>query len=369
LTPACGIEQEVGLKPSPLALSRLRDRARGGLETLTPCPLPLAGEGELAKRGYYMGKIQQIITIPDHLAGMRLDQALAKLLSNHSRTQIQDWIKKNQIQVDGQQPKTRTTVIGGEIIQINATLKEQPLFAAENIALDIIYEDETVLVINKPAGMVVHPAIGNRNNTLLNALLFHAPELQKLPRAGIVHRLDKDTTGLLVIAKTDAALHHLTAQLKARTITRIYQAIVTGILISGSTIDAPIGRHPRQRTQMAVTEEGKPAITHYRVLERYRAHTRIKVQLETGRTHQIRVHMAHVHHPVLGDRTYGGHLQLPKGISPDLIQALRAFKRQALHAYQLELIHPDTQKSVQWEAPLPADMSALIHILRDDTNK
>jgi 23S rRNA pseudouridine1911/1915/1917 synthase len=315
-------------------------------------------------------KIQQTLTIPDELAGLRFDQALTKLMPNHSRTQIQEWIKNQNISLNGKFPKVRDTVLGGEVITIDATLKQQPIWEAQNIALNIVYEDTELLVINKPAGMVVHPAAGNANNTLLNALLHHAPSLQKLPRAGIIHRLDKETTGLLVIAKTPTALTSLTAQLKARTISRIYQTVVAGLLISGNTIKAPMARHPIQRKRMAVSDaydlKAKPAITHYRVMEQYRAHTRLKVQLETGRTHQIRVHMAHIHHAVVGDPVYGGRLQLPKGASPELVVELRGFKRQALHAYELGLIHPLTQEHIQWRAPLPADMLQLIRCLRAD---
>lgn len=311
-------------------------------------------------------KIQHTIIIPDHLGGMRLDQALAKLLPDYSRTQLQNWIKNGEITVDGKTAKARDSVLGGETIILSAMQKPQPLWDAEAIALDIVYEDDALLVINKPVGMVVHPAAGHASSTLLNALLHHAPVLRELPRAGILHRLDKDTSGLLVIAKTQTALMKLNKQLKARTMTRIYQAIVLGVLTSGGCIDEPIGRHPIKRKTMAVIETGKPAVTHYRVMERYRAYTRIKVQLETGRTHQIRVHMAHTHHPLLGDQTYGGRLQLPKGATPELIQQLRQFKRQALHACELGLIHPVTEQPLTWEAPLPEDMKELIEVLKRD---
>lgn len=311
-------------------------------------------------------KIQQTIMIPDHLGGMRLDQALAKLLPDYSRTQLQAWIKNNEITVNGEAARVKDSVMGGETITLSASLKQQPVWDAQAIALDIVYEDDALLVINKPVGMVVHPAAGHMSNTLLNALLYHAPALQELPRAGILHRLDKDTSGLLVIAKTHAALMKLNKQLKARTMTRIYQAIVFGVLTSGGCIDQPIGRHPVKRKSMTVIETGRPAITHYRVMERYRAYTRIKVQLETGRTHQIRVHMAYVQHPLLGDQTYAGRLQLPKGATADLIQQLRQFKRQALHASELGLIHPVTDEAMTWQAPLPKDMQALIEILKKD---
>ena len=310
--------------------------------------------------------MQQTLIIPDHLGGMRLDQALAKLLTDFSRTQIQEWIKNGEITVNGQLSKAKESVMGGETIDIHGTIKQQPIWEAQPIELNIIHEDDALLVINKPAGMVVHPAAGNYDNTLLNALLHHAPALQALPRAGIVHRLDKNTSGLLVIAKTNHALKSLTAQLKQRTISRIYQGVVYGVLTGGGTIDEPIGRHPIQRKRMAVIETGKPAITHYRLIEKYRAFTRVKVQLETGRTHQIRVHFAHIQHPLLGDPTYGKRLQLPKGASPELIKELKSFKRQALHASELGLIHPDTEKTVSWQAPLPADMQHLITVLKQD---
>lgn len=312
-------------------------------------------------------KIQQTIIIPDSLGGTRLDQALAKLWPDFSRTQLQEWIKKAEITVDGKPSKARDVVMGGEIILMSATQKPQPAFTAQPIALNIVYEDEALIIINKPAGMVVHPGSGISQNTLLNALLHHAPALQELPRAGIIHRLDKDTTGLLIIAKTPAALMDLSKQLKARAISRIYQAIVCGVLTTGGAVDEPIGRHALHRKRMAVTETGKSALTHYRVIERYRAHTRIKVQLETGRTHQIRVHMAHIRYPVLGDPVYGRRLQLPKGASPELIAVLRQFKRQALHAYELGLIHPLTKKPMTWQAPLPEDMQILIDRLKQDS--
>lgn len=312
-------------------------------------------------------KMQQTMTIPDDLGGMRLDLALAKLLADYSRTQIQEWIKNGEILVDGRPLKAKDSVLGGETIIIDGTIKPQPTWQAQAIDLNIIYEDETLLVINKPAGMVVHPAAGNYENTLLNALLHHAPQLQELPRAGIIHRLDKGTSGLLVIAKTSHALKNLTHQLKNRTIKRIYQGIVYGVLTAGGTIDEPIGRHPIQRKRMTVIETGKPAVTHYRVIEKYRAYTRVKVQLETGRTHQIRVHFTHIHHPLLGDPTYGKRLQLPKGASAEMITELRQFKRQALHASELGLTHPETDRLMTWQAPLPQDMQHLISVLKKDS--
>ncbi|MBV8803230.1 MAG: 23S rRNA pseudouridine(1911/1915/1917) synthase RluD [Gammaproteobacteria bacterium] len=311
-------------------------------------------------------KIQQTFTIPDHLGGMRLDQALATFLPQFSRTQIQEWIKEGNVTVEKKKWKARDTVLGGELITIDAMRKAQPVWDAQPIDLNIIYEDEAIIIVNKSAGMVVHPAAGNYENTLLNALLHHAPTLQQLPRAGILHRLDKNTTGLLIIAKTYEALQHLSKQLKNHEIIRIYQAIAFGLMTSGGTINEPIGRHPVQRKRMAVIETGKEAVTHYRIVERYRAYTRLKVQLETGRTHQIRVHMAYIRHPLLGDSVYGGRLQLPKGASQDLIQELRTFKRQALHASELSITHPITNKIMTWNAPLPDDMEKLIKVLKSD---
>ncbi len=311
-------------------------------------------------------KIHLEIIIPEELAGLRLDLALAQLLPDHTRSQIQGWLKKGEITINGKIPRARDIVTGDEQVLIAASAKFQPEYLAQDIALQIVYEDDDVLVINKPAGMVVHPGAGNAQNTLLNAILHHAPALHTLPRAGILHRLDKDTSGLLLIAKTQTALTYLSRQLKAHKIKRIYQAIVSGILISGKTIDEPIGRHPMQRTKMTVTQAGKPSVTHYRVMERYRAHTRIKLELETGRTHQIRVHMAHTRHPLLGDQTYGGRLQLPKNATPELVNALRTFKRQALHAIELQFTHPTSKELITCNAPIPNDLQELIKVLVED---
>ncbi len=304
--------------------------------------------------------------VPDHLAGQRLDQALAEMFSNFSRARLQTWIRDHQVMVNGQSKRPRDRVLGGEEIVIAAVLPDQMTWEAQPITLDIIYEDDAIIVVNKPVGLVVHPAVGNRDSTLVNALLHHSPELNKLPRAGIVHRLDKNTSGLIVIAKTLPAHTSLVRQLQARTISREYSAIVQGVLVAGGTIDMPIGRHPLQRKHMAVVESGKPATTHYRVIERFRAHTWVRVNLETGRTHQIRVHMAHLRHPIVGDATYGGRLKMPSQISEVLRQALRAFKHQALHAQRLGLLHPTTLEPIEWQAPLPDDMQHLLNLLRED---
>ena len=306
------------------------------------------------------------IIVPPHLAGKRLDQAAADLFPQYSRARLQAWIRDQQLQVNGHNKRPRDPVNPGETITLKAVLPAQEKWQPQAIELEIIYEDEALLIINKPVGLVVHPAAGNPDSTLVNALLHHSPALANLPRAGIVHRLDKDTSGLLVVAKTLEAHTALVKQLQARTIQREYEAIVTGHLVAGGTIDAPLGRHPVQRKKRMVTDFGKPAVTHYRVLEHFRHYTRLKVQLETGRTHQIRVHMTHIHHPIVGDKTYGGRLQLPKGASPELIQVLRTFKHQALHAQRLGLVHPMTKEDMAWTAPLPADMQHLLEVLRRD---
>lgn len=311
--------------------------------------------------------IQLSSTIPEALAGMRLDQALAQVFPEYSRSRLQEWIKLNQVLVNHKALRTRDKVWGGEQIVISAKLPEQAVtWQAEAIQLNIIHEDDAVLIINKPSGLVVHPGAGNWEGTLVNAILHHAPESAKLPRAGLIHRLDKNTSGLLVIAKTLTAHTSLTQQLQARTMKREYEAVVNGSIIAGRTIDAAIGRDAHQRKKMAINEFGKPAITHFRVIERFRAHTHIQVKLETGRTHQIRVHMAHIHHAVLGDVAYGGRLQLPRGASPELIEVLRQFKRQALHARTLGFIHPQTQQEIAWSAPLPEDMQSLLAVLKLD---
>lgn len=311
-------------------------------------------------------KIQHQIVIPDDYINERLDQTLAKLMPEYSRTQIKAWLDEGAILINGQPLKGKTKIKGGEQVIVTATIKEQPIWEAKPIPLNIVYEDEAIIIINKPAGLTVHPGAGNANRTLLNALIYHEPALQALPRAGIVHRIDKDTTGLLVIAKTAAALKSLLHQLKKRTLGREYQAIVYGSLISGGKVDAPIARHPLQRKRMAVVDTGKPAVTHYRLAKKYRGLTHLMLKLETGRTHQIRVHMSHIRRPIVGDNTYGGRVQLAKGMSTELIQALRHFKRQALHAFALEIVHPTTGKSMRWEAPLPDDMKHLIQALEND---
>ncbi len=302
--------------------------------------------------------------IPPELAGLRLDQALAKMFPEYSRSRLTAWLKEGRIRVDGTSPKPRERIAGGEEILLDATPEPAVHSAPEPMALDICYEDEHLLVINKPAGLVVHPGAGNVGGTLLNGLLAHAAELENLPRAGIVHRIDKLTTGLLVVAKTLEAHTALTRALADHDIRRSYVAVVTGVLTGGGRIDAPIGRHPVDRTRMAVREGGRHAVTHYRVRERFAAHTAVDVELETGRTHQIRVHFAHRQHPLIGDPVYGGRLQLPKGANDEVIETLRGFKRQALHAGRLELEHPATREELVVEAPMPADLEHLMDVLR-----
>jgi 23S rRNA pseudouridine1911/1915/1917 synthase len=264
-------------------------------------------------------------------------------------------------------PRPRDLLSGGERIVVNAEAPVASTVAAQAIELAIVHADDWLLVIDKPAGLVVHPGAGNRDRTLQNALLHYDPALAELPRAGILHRLDKDTSGLLVVARTLAAHTALTRQLQARAIEREYEAVCSGVLTAGGTIDRAIARHRTDRVRMAVRDDGREAVTHYRVIERFRAHTHVRVALETGRTHQIRVHFAHVRHPLVGDATYGGRLLLPRGATPALVEALRTFPRQALHAARLALIHPQSQQAVEWRAPLPRDIKLLLKVLREDT--
>lgn len=310
---------------------------------------------------------QTLVIVPAALHAQRLDVAMAALFSNYSRSQLQQWIKKGQVLVNGKAVVlVRHLVHAEDRIELQASPTIRTPSQPQDIQLSIIYQDEALIVINKPAEMVVHPGAGNPDQTLVNALLHHFPELQQLPRAGIVHRLDKDTTGLLLVARTLSSHHALVQALQHREIHRHYQAIVMGKLISGATIEAPIGRDPHQRTHMTVIESGKPAITHYRVLERYADYTRVQVQLETGRTHQIRVHFQHIEHPVVGDPIYGGRFKLPKGASEHLRHLLQTFKRQALHAEILSLTHPLTKEVMKWTAPLPEDFKALIQCLQTE---
>lgn len=309
------------------------------------------------------------LQVPETAAGLRLDQWLAERFPDYSRSRLQRWIKSGQVLLDGRHCQAKEKLRGGERLLVKPTLETEIADQGEAMTLDILFEDEAILVVNKPAGLVMHPAAGNPNGTLLNGLLNYLPDLALIPRAGIVHRLDKETSGLLVVAKTLSAQNALVRQLQARSVKREYRAIVQGIMRIGGSVDAPIARHPINRLRMAVIESGKPAVTHYRVIERFRAHTYLKVNLETGRTHQIRVHMAHLHYPLLGDPLYGGRLKLPAGASEDLIKELRGFRRQALHAMQLELIHPVRGESMAWKAPLPEDMQHLLEVLKSDVGE
>lgn len=302
-------------------------------------------------------------------SGMRLDQALAALFPDYSRARLQEWIRQGLVCVDGAVAvRPRDKILGGEVIELEARMEDQVACSPEPIPLDILYEDEDLLVVNKPAGLVVHPAAGNPDGTLQNALLHHDAKLIQLPRAGIVHRLDKETSGLLVVAKTTLAHKYLVEQLQERAVKREYRAVVTGVMTAGGTLDHPIARHPSQRTRMAVHPSGKPAITHYRVLERFRFHTYLKVALETGRTHQIRVHMAHMRYPLAGDPVYGGRLRIPAKVSPELEAMLRSFRRQALHARKLGLHHPQSGEWLEWQVEPPQDMQELLAVLALDAS-
>jgi 23S rRNA pseudouridine1911/1915/1917 synthase len=316
-----------------------------------------------------MTKIEPILlVIPQELAGLRFDQALQRLLPDYSRSRLQNWIRDGMVRLDGQLAGSKQKVWGGERAEVTLQADQQEnAFKAEEIALTLVYEDEHLLVIDKPAGLVVHPAAGNWQGTMLNALLHHAPQLALIPRAGIVHRLDKDTSGLLVVAKTIAAQTDLVRQLQARTVKREYRAVVWGLIEHNGVVEAPVGRHPRERTRMAVVQRGKPAVTHFDVLERFSAHTYLRCRLETGRTHQIRVHMQSIGHCIVGDPVYGR-----KGIlkcsllSPELLASLKSFGRQALHAARLGLIHPASGEAMTWTAELPDDMKHLLEAMRAD---
>ncbi|GKW30438.1 23S rRNA pseudouridine(1911/1915/1917) synthase RluD [Pectobacterium brasiliense] len=313
-------------------------------------------------------QVQLTATVAESQLGQRLDQALAELFPDYSRSRIKEWILENRVQINGNViNKPKEKVLGGESVAIDALIEEEARWEAQDIKLDIVYEDEDILVINKPRDLVVHPGAGNPDGTVLNALLHHYPEIVDVPRAGIVHRLDKDTTGLMVVAKTVPAQTRLVEALQAREITREYEAVAIGSMTAGGMVDQPIARHSTKRTHMAVHPMGKPAVTHYRIMEHFRAHTRLRLRLETGRTHQIRVHMAHINHPLVGDQLYGGRPRPPKGASEDFIETLRVFDRQALHATMLRFYHPITGIHMEWHAELPQDMVDLINALKADT--
>ena len=295
-----------------------------------------------------------------------MDQALARMFPEYSRSRLKEWLLAGAITVDGGPKRPRDAVAGGETVTLEARAEVEVRAAPEPISLDVVYEDEDLLVVNKGAGLVVHPGAGNPGGTLMNGLLHHAPELEEVPRAGIIHRIDKDTTGLLLVAKTLTAHTSLVRQLAEREISRNYLAVCNGVLTGGGTIDQPIGRHPVDRKRMSIQQNGKPAVTHFTVLERFRAFTYISVRLETGRTHQIRVHFAWRRHALVGDPVYGGRLALPKGATEPLIEILRGFKRQALHATRLAFKHPTSGETVELAVPPPADFEALLDAMRKD---
>ncbi len=315
-------------------------------------------------------EIQLTATINESQLGQRLDQALAELFPDYSRSRIKEWILDDRVQVNGRLVnKPKEKMLGGEQISIDALIDEDMRFEPQNLPLNIVYEDDDILVINKPRDFVVHPGAGNPDGTVLNALLYHYPDIADVPRAGIVHRLDKDTTGLMVVAKTVPAQTRLVESLQLREITREYEAVANGRMTAGGKVEEPISRHPTKRTHMAVNPMGKPAVTHYRVMEHFRAHTRLRLRLETGRTHQIRVHMAHINHPLAGDQLYGGRPRPLKGASDEFRDALREFDRQALHATMLRLYHPITGIQMEWHAPIPDDMVKLIEVLKADAQE
>jgi len=316
-----------------------------------------------------MSEALQTRPIPAELAGLRLDQALAQMFPEYSRSRLKEWLLAGAITLDGGLKRPRDAVAGGEIVSLLPQAEPSVRAEPEAIALDIVFEDEYLLVVNKPAGLVVHPGAGNPAGTLMNGLLHHAPSLELVPRAGIIHRIDKQTSGLLLVAKTVQAHTALVRLLAEREISRTYLAVCNGVLTGGGTVNEPIARHPVDRKRMSVQQNGKPAVTHYTVIERFRAFTYVRVKLETGRTHQIRVHFAHRRHALVGDPVYGGRLALPAGASESLIALLRRFKRQALHAARLALVHPVTGEALEFEAPLPADFQELIAVLRADADR
>jgi 23S rRNA pseudouridine1911/1915/1917 synthase len=307
------------------------------------------------------------LEIPEELAGQRLDSALARLLPQHSRTRIKSWIEAGEVRVGRLRCKPSDTAAGGSRVSVRMALAPPSLTVLpEAIELRLVHQDRDLFVVDKPAGLVVHPGAGNPQHTLQNALLALDPKLAALPRAGLIHRLDKDTSGLLMVARTAEAQTALARQLMARTIAREYLAVCVGVMTGGGTINEPIGRHRHDRVRMTVRADGKPAVTHYRVLERFRAHTYLGVKLDTGRTHQIRLHLSHLRYPIVGDPVYGGRFARPRGVTDALADTLRTFKRQALHAATLGLDHPRTAKRLTLQSPVPADFAGLLAALRQD---
>ena len=313
-----------------------------------------------------MSAEKQKTTIPAELAGLRLDQALARMFPEYSRSRLKNWLLAGAITVDGGSPRPRDAVAGGEVVHLEPPAEVSVRAEPQPIVLEIVHEDADLLVVNKAAGLVVHPGAGNPAGTLMNGLLHHAPEVAEVPRAGIIHRLDKDTSGLLLVAKTLRAHTALVRRLADREITRQYLAVCKGVLTGGGIIREPIARHPVDRKRMSVQQNGKPAVTHFTVKERFAAFTFVDVKLETGRTHQIRVHFAHRRHALVGDPVYGGRLALPKGASEELMQTLRHFKRQALHATRLVFKHPQSGVTLALEVAPPADFQTLVDVMRAD---
>ncbi|MBE9564787.1 MAG: 23S rRNA pseudouridine(1911/1915/1917) synthase RluD [Proteobacteria bacterium] len=308
--------------------------------------------------------------LTEDFAGKRLDVVLAELFPDYSRSRLKIWIEQGQVLVNGNRAKPKTKVSGDEVLQLTAqSIESEQECVAEDIPLDIVYQDEAIIVINKPAGFVVHPAAGHYTGTLQNALLHYDASLSEVPRAGIVHRIDKDTTGLMVVARNLISHKYLVNQIQKHEVVREYQTVVYGVMTGGGMVDQPIGRHPRDRIKMAVRENGREAVTHYRLMQRFREHCHLKVQLETGRTHQIRVHMSHLRHPIVGDPVYAGRHKVPAGAAPELISCIQGFKRQALHAWRLSFVHPDSGEEVTYEAPLPEDMQQLITLLQEDVKQ
>ncbi len=316
-----------------------------------------------------MNEGPQTKPIPAELAGLRLDQALAQMFPEYSRSRLKEWLLAGAITLDGGPKRPRDAVAGGEVVSLRPRADVSVRAEPEPISLTIVFEDDDLLLINKPAGLVVHPGAGNPAGTLMNGLLHHAPSLEAVPRAGIIHRIDKDTSGLLLVAKTVTTHTALVRLLADREIERHYVAVCNGVLTGGGTIREPLARHPVDRKRISVQAKGRPAVTHYTVIERFRAHTYISVKLDTGRTHQIRVHFAHRRHALVGDPVYGGRLALPAGASEALIEFLRRFKRQALHAARLAFVHPGSHESLQFEVPPPADFQDLLAVLRDDAGQ
>ena len=305
------------------------------------------------------------IIIPERMTGQRLDVALSEMLPDYSRSKITAWIKSGEALINHKPFKPKDKVIGSEMVELTISQKQNNDWVGEDIPLNVVFEDEDIIVLNKAVGLVTHPGAGNWSGTLANALLHYEPKLATLDRAGIVHRLDKNTSGLMVVAKNEKSQKYLVEQLQTHSVSREYSAIVYGHMVAGGTIDEAIGRDTKDRVKQAVSSHGKEAVTHYRVIDRYQNHTHVKAILETGRTHQIRVHLSHIGYPLIGDPMYGGKVRFPKKADAVLKEALVSFKRQALHARKLTLTHPTSDELMSWKAPLPEDMLALLDVLND----